>query len=82
MQPIKSSGFFIGFNVTDRKIEEKYLQEVKEVKKRVIEEHRAITRTFDIQSLSESDILNLYFPAEVLMPILAFMNQHLQVKKK
>ena len=81
LQSIKSIDFSLGFNVTDRKIEEKYLQEVKEVKKRVIEEHRAITRTFDIQSLSESDILNVYFPAEVLMPILAFMNRHLQVKK-
>ena len=83
LQPIKSSDFSIGFNVTDRRIEEKYLQETKALSQRLLDEFASISRsTVRRTRLTEDELLNTFFPAESAVPVLAFMNRNLLARGK
>jgi len=78
---IKSKDFTVEFNVTDRYIEETYLQETKALTKNLIAEFATISGTRK-KTLNEDELLNTYFPAETAVPILSFMNRNLQGKGK
>ena len=50
------------FNVTDRRIEQKYLQEVKQLKKLVLTEFMSIANKNNVTNLSESEVMHTFFP--------------------
>ena len=81
-QAIKSRDFSVGFNVTDRLFEEKYLQETLALTKRLRDEFAAISHNpVRKDALTEDELLNTYFPAESAVPVLAFMNRNLLDRK-
>ena len=81
LQGIRLSDFSICFNVTDRRIEEKYLQENKALTQRLLDEFASISHsTVRKTSLTEDELLNTFFPAESAVPVLAFMNRNLMAR--
>ena len=80
-QPVRSRDFSVGFNVTDHRIEEKYLLEVKVLTKHLLIDEFASTSSHTNgrkEILNENDILNMFFTECQAIPILTFMNRNLQ----
>ena len=82
MSDLAANKIFIGFNVTDKYLEHKYLWEVIDVRSRMMEEY-ATAHVFcgnGGDELSASKIHNTLYSTEVLMPIISFQNCFIKIK--
>ena len=70
---MSSSDSKIEINRTDWRLEDNHVQEVKQVKTRMMDDYYA-RHGVHKNSLSENDLMKIMYPAEILHPILSFMN--------
>ena len=70
-------------NTTDAILEKRYIQEVKQVRHRVLKEFKASSGRLDTPtSLNTNELLNVFMQSEILGSILSFMNRALTHNKK
>ena len=73
--------FEVNFNKIDLELERSYVQETLQLKGRLLKEYQAILKTKKPPAtLTENELLNMFFPAEILMSVVSFMNRALAEK--
>lgn len=79
--PMRYADYSVKINNIDTQFEEDYIQEVSQLKKNVMKEYKS--RTGDTKStLSIIDIINVFFPMDLMMMIINIMNGYLSEKNK
>merc|ERR1712176_616265 len=81
-EKMKPSLYSININGVDSKIEEKFQQETKQLKKNIIGEFKAVGGTLPdgVDTLTPNEILNTFLTAESSVPLMSTMNRFLQSK--
>ena len=82
--PIKYADFSLSFNKVDSDLEYGYIQEVKELKKRVLCEFNSISdkNIKKTTVLNANQVMNSMYDAELLFTVLGFQNKYLMDRKK
>ena len=82
--PMKLSDFRILFNRIDEELEARYVQEVNEIRKRLLRESmsRMNIKNPSLTALTANELLNTYLPATVIMELMMIMNHNLSERRK
>ncbi len=75
--PMKPFEFIVTYNQTDIDLEQNYVQEVFEVKKRVLDAAAVLKGKEVVGDLSANDIFNIFLPTNHIFDMMTFMNTFL-----
>ena len=81
---MKLSDFRILFNRIEEELEARYVQEVNEIRKRLLRESmsRMYITNLSLTALTANELLNTYLPPTVIMELMMIMNRNLSERRK